>query len=86
MVFKDFVYDIYNFGISSSPALQSAKLMGIPTWKIFLGQSQARGLVPFVDPSLFLTAAMRSQHATKGRGMLEISLQELSFILSIHKA
>ena len=41
VIFKDFVYDIYHFGMSSSPALQAAELMGNPTWKIFLGQSEA---------------------------------------------
>ncbi|CAK8987648.1 Lipase_3 domain-containing protein [Durusdinium trenchii] len=42
MVFKDFVYDVYNFGMCSSPALQSAWLMGVPTWKLFLGASEVR--------------------------------------------
>ena len=42
MVLKDFAYDVYHFGVSSSPALQSVKLMGIPTWKLFLGTSEAR--------------------------------------------
>jgi len=42
MVVKDCFYDIHHFGISSSPALQSVRLMGIPSWKLFLGLSEAR--------------------------------------------
>ena len=46
MTFKDFLYDVYHFGISSSPALQSAKLMRIPTWQLFLGVSEALWWAP----------------------------------------
>ena len=42
MIFKDFVYDVYYFGISASPALQSFALLNIPTWKLLLGTNEAR--------------------------------------------
>ena len=42
VVLKDMVFDIYHFGIKSSPAFQSLQLMGVPSWKVFLGIAEQR--------------------------------------------
>ena len=39
---QEMIFDIYHFGIKTSPAFQSLQLMGVPSWQVFLGISKLR--------------------------------------------
>ena len=42
VILKEMIFDIYHFGIKTSPAFQSLQLMGVPSWQVFLGISKLR--------------------------------------------